>query len=269
MRKLVIPGTDLETSRFAFGTSSIMRVGTRKARRALLAAAVDAGFTLFDTAPYYGFGVAERDLGAVLKTHPEVRITTKVGIYVPGGEDQPAASVFARKVGGRVLKFLTRPYFDFTLGRARLALESSLRKLGREHIELYLLHEPQLELLQTDEWLRWLESAKQVGQIGRFGLALTAAQLRPFLAARSPLADVSQVLDSLDGHEADVLGEYNRPFQITFGYISQARQAGDTRPFAELLRAATARNPNGLIIVSTTKANRVRQFEPYAVSAVI
>jgi len=261
MRKLVIPGTDLETSRFAFGTSSIMRVGTQQARRRLLAAAVDAGFTLFDTAPYYGFGVAERDLGAVLKTHPDVHITNKVGIYVPGGEDQPAASVFARKIGGKLFKFLDRPYFDFSLNHARQALDASLRKLGRQHIDLYLLHEPQAELLQTDEWMGWLEAVKRAGKIGRYGLALTARQLRPFLAVKSPLADVIQVLDSLAGREADVLTEYARPFQITFGYISRARQAGDSRSFPELMRAATTRNPHGPIIVSTTKAERTGQFE--------
>jgi D-threo-aldose 1-dehydrogenase len=261
MRTLVIPGTDLEVSRFAFGTSSIMRVGTQAARRRLLAAAVHAGFTLFDTAPYYGFGVAERDLGAVLKTHPDVRVTNKVGIYVPGGEDQPPSAVFVRKVGGRLFRFLNRPYFDFSLARARLALDASLRKLQREHIELYLLHEAQLELLDTDEWLQWLQSVKQTGKVGRFGLALTAPQLRPFLEVRSPLADVVQVLDSLGGHEADVMTQHGRALQITFGYISQARQAGDAMPFADLLRAATTRNPDGPIIVSTTKVGRVGEFE--------
>jgi aryl-alcohol dehydrogenase-like predicted oxidoreductase len=267
MKTVVIPGTDLEVSRFAFGTASIMRVGMRKARRRLLAAAVDGGFTLFDTAPYYGFGVAERDLGAVLKRHPEVRVTTKVGIYVPGGEDQRPFEVLARKVGGKAFKFLDRPYFDFALKKAQHALEASLRKLGREHIELYLLHEAQIELLRTDEWLQWLESAKQAGKIGRFGLALTAAQLRPFLESHSPLADVVQVLDSLDGREADVLSEYHRPLQITFGYVSAARKAGNTSTFPELLRAAMVRNPQGPIIVSTTRASRAAQFERLAASA--
>ncbi len=263
MKTLVIPGTDLEVSRFVFGTGAIMRVGFQKARRRLLSAAIDAGFTLFDTAPYYGFGVAERDLGAVLKGHPEVRITTKVGIYVPGGEDQPPSAVFARKVGGRIFKFLGRPYRSFALQKAQRALDASLRKLAREHIELYLLHEPEAHLLQTEEWQRWLESAKQAGKLGRFGLALTAVQLRPLLAAGSPLADVVQVLDSLDGQEADVLAEHNRPLQITFGYISAARKAGDPRSFSDLLRAATVRNPRGPIIVSTTKAHRVSSFQSF------
>ena len=118
--------------------------------------------------------------------------------------------------------------------------------------------------MQTDEWLQWLETAKRAGKIGRFGLALTAAQLRPFLAAGSPLADVVQVLDSLDGREADVLTEYHRPLQITFGYVSAARKAGDTRPFSDLLRAATTRNPHGPIIVSTTRAERAASFQPFA-----
>jgi aryl-alcohol dehydrogenase-like predicted oxidoreductase len=169
--------------------------------------------------------------------------------------------VFVRKVGGRLFRFLNRPYFDFSLARARLALDASLRKLQREHIELYLLHEAQLELLDTDEWLQWLQSVKQTGKVGRFGLALTAPQLRPFLEVRSPLADVVQVLDSLGGHEADVMTQHGRALQITFGYISQARQAGDAMPFADLLRAATTRNPDGPIIVSTTKVGRVGEFE--------
>ena len=45
---------------------------------ATVRAALDAGITYFDTAPHYGFGLAERRLGAALGDAPVV-ISTKVG----------------------------------------------------------------------------------------------------------------------------------------------------------------------------------------------
>ncbi len=95
VRKLVIPGTALQTSRFIFGTSSLLSVGSRRRRQRLLGAAVAQGFTHFDTAPYYGFGAAERDLAPVLRTQPDIGVTTKVGIYPRGGAEQPTLTVIA------------------------------------------------------------------------------------------------------------------------------------------------------------------------------
>jgi aryl-alcohol dehydrogenase-like predicted oxidoreductase len=257
---LVIPGTNLETSRFIFGTSSLMRVGVRRSRRRLLDAAIDNGFVHFDTAPYYGFGVAERDLAPVLKANPGARVTTKVGIYSPGGEAQSAASVLLRKAGARIFPSLARPITSFALNQAKQCLEASLRRLGREHIDIYMLHEPELHQLDARQWLEWLESVRSSGKIGRFGVALTARRLQPFLACVSPLADLTQVLDTLAEREADVLPMHDRPLQITYGYISGARAQGDNTPVAELLRVAVRRNPHGPIIVSTTRLDRVGQY---------
>lgn len=260
MRKLVIAGTNLETSRFIFGTSSLLRAGSTAKRRRLLDAAVDHGFVHFDTAPYYGFGIAERDLAPVLKAHPKVKVTTKVGIYSPGGEDQWSASVVMRKVGGKILPALSRPTTSFDLDRAQVCLEASLRRLGRDHIDLYMLHEPELPLVDAAAWVDWLESRRRGGYVGRYGLALTAARLEPFLAAATPLADVIQVLDSLARHEADVLARYHRPLQITYGYVSAARADGDTTMVPDILRLALERNPHGPIIVSTNRLERLAQY---------
>lgn len=62
MRRIILPGTALSVSRFIFGTASLFRAGRRSERLRLLDAAYDHGLTHFDTAPYYGFGSAERDL---------------------------------------------------------------------------------------------------------------------------------------------------------------------------------------------------------------
>jgi aryl-alcohol dehydrogenase-like predicted oxidoreductase len=260
MRKLVIPGTTLETSRFIFGTSSLFQTGTSRARRRLLDAAVDHGFEHFDTAPYYGFGIAERELAPVLKANPTVKVTTKVGIYPPGDGDAAPVSVWLRKAGGKLLPSLARPHMSFDLNRAKLSLEQSLRRLGREHIDLYMLHEPQVDRVYGPEWLEWLESLRARGQIGYFGLATTCERLRPFLEAGAALVQVAQVADSIEGREADVLTACRRPLQITYGYVSRGRAAGDKTEVSELLRRAAARNVYGPIIVSTRRLERIGQY---------
>lgn len=260
MLMVTLPGTTLHLSKFIFGTASLFNAGGQKSRITLLEAAIEAGFTHFDTAPYYGFGWAERDLGQVLQRHPSVTVTTKVGIYSPGGEQSSQAAVFVRKAAGRFMPSFSRPSIDFTLQRAKQMLESSFSRLRRERIELYLLHEPELPLLDSDEWRQWLEDEVKSGRVGAFGLALTKDRLLPFLAAAPGLAPVVQVLDSLEEREADCLRSYGRPLQITYGYVSAARARGSTRSVPEILAAALRRNPGGAIIVSTTKPERLGQY---------
>lgn len=260
MQTVSIPGTTLSCSKFIFGTASLFNVGTKKRRVRLLEAAIASGFTHFDTAPYYGFGMAERDLSHVLKSHPNVTITTKVGIYSPGGENQSFNSILFRKSVGRFVRSISRASISFELNRAKLALEGSLRRLGRDHIEIYMLHEPEIELLDTDEWQNWLNNAVKEGKIGTFGLATTSDRLEPFLRHTPNISRVVQVLDSLDRKEADILLRYDRPLQITYGYISAARSRGNTTSVLQILQDAAKRNQDGAIIVSTKRQERLAQY---------
>ena len=247
----------MPVSRFAFGTASLFNVGTAGRRAHLLAAAYDNGFTHFDTAPYYGFGTAERDLKPLLAAHPNITVATKVGIYSPGGEAQLAAAVFMRKAGGRIVPALSRATVDWSVARARNALEASLKRLGREQIDLYLLHEPDLFLLHTDEWLRWLESERD--RVMRFGIAGDSKRLRSFVIGNNPLTSFIQTLDSIADREADVLTEHGRPLQITYGYISAALRKGPA-DIPATLAAALRRNSAGSVIVSTRKRKRLGQY---------
>ncbi|WP_244817433.1 aldo/keto reductase [Caballeronia sp. Lep1P3] len=260
MRTVLLTGTPVVVSRFVFGTAGLFNSGSEKTRRRLLFSAADAGFTHFDTAPYYGFGLAERDLSCVLKQRPDVTVTTKVGLYSPGGEEQSAAADFMRKASGRLLRAVSRPQVDFSLSRAQRTFEGSLRRLGRDVIDIYTLHDPDLKLIDTDEWLRWLESLIHAGKVRTFGLALTREKAEPFLAAGSQLTRFIQVHDSLDTREADILTRYRKPFQITYGYVSASRRAGSPLPVSEVLRQALERNADGAIIVSTTQPSRLSQY---------
>jgi D-threo-aldose 1-dehydrogenase len=260
VKKTVIPATDLTVARFILGTASLFNVGTRKRRAALLSAAIDAGFTHFDTAPYYGFGMAERDLAPLLRAHPQLTLTTKFGLHSPGGEAQSAPQILFRKALGRVLPVLSQPLVDFRIARARLALEQSLVRLGRDCIDLYLLHEPLITLVDTDELQQWLQDCVAAGKIRYYGLAATADRLAPFLQQGSPLALVVQMPDSLDGREADLLDRYGHPRQISYGYVSAARQRGTVLTVSEILQQALQRNPDSAIIVSTTRLDHLREF---------
>jgi len=264
MQKIVLKGTDLVVSRFVFGTAALFNVRGAKARHDLLAAAVDAGFTHFDTAPYYGFGIAERALAPLLRAYPQLTVTTKVGIYSPGGETQSPAAVFLRKALGRAIAPLSRPEVDFSVTRSRGALEASLRRLGRETIDLYTLHEPELALLDSDEWQRWLERSVSDGKLRAFGVALTAERLAPFLNAGRPPGQVIQVFDSLSGREADILQRHGLPMQITYGYVSAALREPVPMPVREILRAALQRNASGAVIVSTKRRDRLAQYAEVA-----
>lgn len=260
MKQVILPGCNLVSSRFIFGTASLFNVGLGKRRIELLEAAVENGFTHFDTAPFYGFGMAERDLSHILKRHRSVSLTTKVGIYSPGGESSSYLVIFLRKAAGRAFPAVSRPTVDFNLRRAKAALEGSLRRLGRDYIDLYMLHEPEIGLLKADEWVAWLETLVKSGTIGAFGIAGTAARVQGLLDHTPALAPVVQVLDSLDRQEADVVTRYGNPLQITYGYISAARERGDTRSVHEILRCALQRNREGAIIVSTKRPERLGQY---------
>ncbi len=260
MPHVFIAGTDLKVSRFIFGTASLFNAGHSKVRARLLIAAVEEGFTHFDTAPLYGFGMAERDLAPLLRQHPEITVTTKVGLYAPGGHNSGAAAITMRKAIGRFIPKMSAAIADYSVTAARKSLEGSLRRLGRPHVDFLLIHEPDYYLMQTDEWCRWLEDEVKAGKVGAFGAAGTVDRLKPHFRVKLPLLKVIQMEDSLDRREVDTASEAGFLPQITYGYVSAARARGDIRPVAEVLHAALQLQIHGAVIVSTTRLERIGQY---------
>jgi D-threo-aldose 1-dehydrogenase len=257
MKQIILPGTDIHVSRFSFGTASLFNVGSATQRARLLAAAYDCGFRHFDTAPYYGFGISERDLRGLLAARPDATVGTKVGLYSPGGENQQASLVYFRKIAGKLCPAFSRATVDWSVSRAKEMLSASLRRLGRDWIDLYMLHEADLHLLNTDEWLRWLENERN--RVRRFGIAADSKRVVPFLESGNPFTSVIQINDSIRGREADSVLRAGRPLQITYGYVSSLRGT-DTLDIRAVLKAALLRNRTGSIIVSTTKISRLSQY---------
>ena len=89
-------------------------------------AGIDAGMTWIDTAEVYGDGVSERIVGRAVAGRDDVLVFTKV----------------APDDGGTGL----RPE------QVRAAIEASLRRLGRDHVDLYQVHWPSTEVPVEETW---------------------------------------------------------------------------------------------------------------------
>ncbi|MFJ4907400.1 aldo/keto reductase [Streptomyces sp. NPDC093249] len=106
--------------------------------------AFDAGVNWIDTAEVYGGGGgSERIIGEALVGRPEIKVCTKVA---PEQEDH---------------------YSDKGM---RTALEASLTRLGRDRIDVYLLHWPAETIPVHQPW-RTLTELKAEGLVGAIGLS--------------------------------------------------------------------------------------------------
>jgi aryl-alcohol dehydrogenase-like predicted oxidoreductase len=122
MEQRALGKTGLRVSALGFGAGAVGGLlvrGERADQRRAVARALDAGITYFDTAPSYGDGRSEEHLGAILSelhAWPRVTVGTKVRLQSSDLSD-PVAAI-------------------------RRSCESSLRRLGRDAVDLLQLHNP-------------------------------------------------------------------------------------------------------------------------------
>jgi aryl-alcohol dehydrogenase-like predicted oxidoreductase len=236
VQSILIPGTDLKVSRLSFGTASLHHLFSAGRRQGLLQHALANGFTHFDTAPYYGFGLAEVALGRLpALDRDRMTVATKVGLYGPDGAQPGILNVLARKVVGKAIAGVNRAVVDWRLERARQSLVESL-------------------------------SCRRAGQVRHVGIAGEAPRVAAMLAS---FADwpVVQMRDSLVNREADLLRGHQREMQFTYGYLADWRQRGGSP--SEALAGALRRNCTGSILVSTRHAGRVAALATIASSELV
>jgi D-threo-aldose 1-dehydrogenase len=109
-----------------------------EAARTTVAAAWAAGIRYFDTAPHYGFGLAERRLGEALTAlDPEGRaiVSTKVGRLLAPAPDG------ARERHGFVDADPFEPVFDYGRDAVLRSHEESLARLRRARVDVLLAHD--------------------------------------------------------------------------------------------------------------------------------
>ena len=120
MNRRALGRTGLQVAPLGFGcgmVGGLLVRGEYPAMRRAVARAIECGLNYFDTAPLYGDGQSEVNLGAILRElRAEVVVGTKVRV-APHDLD---------RVGPAIVE----------------SVEASLRRLGRDSVDLFQLHNP-------------------------------------------------------------------------------------------------------------------------------
>ncbi len=127
-----------------------MRIGDMSEKEAdfHILGAEECGINYFDHADIYGGGKCEEVFGGVLKRSPGLRdriiIQTKCGIR--------------------------KGMYDFSKEHIISSVNASLKRLGIEHIDVLLLHRPDL-LMEPEEVAEAFDVLQTSGKVGAFGLS--------------------------------------------------------------------------------------------------
>ena len=156
---------------------------------ATIRAAVDAGVNWVDTAPLYGNGLADRLVAIALADRPDVLVCTKVGVRTDG----PHATS------------------DLTAAHVVADCEASLRRLGRDRIDLLQVHWPCERGTPLAETLEALDRLQERGDIRAYGLCnygpdslREAARTSRVVSLQTPLSLLRREFEgALQGAAAD------------------------------------------------------------------
>jgi D-threo-aldose 1-dehydrogenase len=185
METIDLGTTGRKTSRLGYGCTNLMGAIDRQASLRLLEAAFDAGIRHFDVAPSYGEGQAEGCVGEFLGRHRgEVTVTTKYG--APREKSTgliglvKSALRSGKAHGGRL---------GFDAAHAKQSLERSLKELGTDRIDVWLLCDLTADDLrhdaQDEQLLRLMEDSVAAGTIGTFGVASERRKVETLMLKRA------------------------------------------------------------------------------------
>ena len=154
MEKRKLGRTGLEVSVVGFGAMTIGGVfgpvDDNESLRALNTA-VDEGINFIDTSDAYGTGHSEEVIAKFLKERSD---RDRILIGTKGGNNMVARQL------------------NFTPAYIQNCVESSLKRLGMETIDLYLLHNPTLDNIKNEDSFDLLDSFVEQGKIKHWGVSV-------------------------------------------------------------------------------------------------
>lgn len=275
-----------------FGTGFLHLAGDKATCVRLLRNAFDAGVTYFDTARLYGEGACEAMLAeAFAARRSDVFLATKVGILPPqwtlGARISAKAAHILRKappLRAVVAEPEDRhPVFGvFDRPRMQASFEASLRALKTDHVDLLLLHECTLADVQRDEVQGFIGQMVREGKAKAFGVAPTPEAMLEIARAGVAYGDAAQFDGAIRaGFPPD--GAANPALIITHSCLGDRfRETAARLQQDEVLKArwsaalgldasdpgvvaqaflarAIQQNPGGIVLFSTTRADRLRR----------
>jgi len=234
MQRIRLTKGGLECSRVVYGTWRLL--DTRPDAQAInrrIQICLEEGITTLDTAEIYGLYEVERALGEALALTPGLRdkleIVTKAGIYVPCSYHPERRTAFYNATGDRLVK----------------SLEKSLRWLGTDRVELFLVHRPDW-LTRADDTASGLNRLLREGKIREAGVSNYSAAQFELLdgCMERPLA-TNQIEFSLLRMEPMTDGTLSQCERLGVAPMAWSPVAGGrlfdaTEPAAQRLAAAAA-----------------------------
>ncbi|RZE70066.1 aldo/keto reductase [Streptomyces albidoflavus] len=143
---------------------------------------------LYDTAPFYGAGLAELRLGELLSRQPRDTyvLSTKVGRVVLDEVEDPAARELGEKGGLFAHGRPNRMVDDYSADATLRSVEDSLKRLGTDRLDIVWVHDIAQDF-HGDHWLHHFETARtgafrvlsklrDEGVIGAWGLGVNKAE---------------------------------------------------------------------------------------------
>ena len=174
--------TGLSVTELGFGTAplgNLFRPLTDAAARATLAAAREAGFGYYDTAPFYGFGLSERRLGDALRGR-DVVLSTKVGRLL-----RPVTGPVDERVvrHGYATPMPFVPVYDYSYDGIMRSFDASQQRLGLSRIDILYIHDigrmthgdentARMAELTKGRGLKALEELRAARRIAGFGMGV-------------------------------------------------------------------------------------------------
>ena len=282
LETIALPGSGRRTTRVGFGGSGLMGGLSERESLRLLETAFDVGIRHYDVAPSYGHGMAERCLGKFLRGRADqITVTTKYGILPPAQVSLVAlARNAARPVARRIpslrkgvaqaaasLKTRAR----FSAEEAQRSLERSLRELGLERVDLWLLHEVTADNLDRSDLLPFMQSAQQQGRIASFGIGGDRSHADAVWERHREFCRVLQFESSVPDPPPEFPGAFQIHYRAIYGGQSILNKMFDRDPqlsrrwsveldvnladpeirAALLLRAALLSNRDGMVLFSS------------------
>lgn len=122
------------------GLGNLYRSQTEDGAMATVQAAYDAGMRYFDTAPLYGFGLAEHRMGAALRRlGGPVTLSTKAGWRLGRRDPADAPAGVSDSLFQHPAPF--KPRIDYSYDGVMRSFEDSLQRLGTDRVDILLLHD--------------------------------------------------------------------------------------------------------------------------------
>jgi aryl-alcohol dehydrogenase-like predicted oxidoreductase len=153
VRKRPLGKTGIQVSEMALGTWGLSGDAygcvADGVAEAVIARALEVGVTTFDTADAYGAGKVEALLGRLLPKNEDIVVVSKVGVD----------------------RTVDPPQKRFEPDYLERATEASLRRLGRDHVDVLLLHNPSADALHGGGAIEALTRLKEQKIIAHWGVA--------------------------------------------------------------------------------------------------